>query len=433
MAKSKQTASRSTGGAPPRRELATKAARISAPRSGRQTQACRGLHAVVESIDPRPWGDSVYCTFEGGETIRVPRGDLHEEWLGFAIAAGRPVDCATIARLEGLHPGATAEGSDGDESTSGDDWQTFGSWRRATTNDHYLGLPDSGIRRWIAINLLTRGPVGKTTRFSDAVKYSVDEIANDKLLAIPPKRNSGTTQISGSQIAHENSLHFRATQLLAFDARFSAEVLTNPGFVVKSNLGLRLPSGTSVFAHPPVTVAHRSSGQCATSALASLVAEEGPEFALSLHSLAVTEGFIPTSLESLSRWIEQSFIMNSVPRWSRKTYAAFKTEKIRLTPGGVQQGEVTPARRLEWMLHQSCGDFLVVICASDGHAQHTVGVSAGRQLIFDPIETQALVFSQAGLDSCCDEDNTCIGLMSVRRVTRVTLSRKRQRNRNRKQ
>jgi hypothetical protein len=125
--------------------------------------------------------------------------------------------------------------------------------------------------------------------------------------------------------------------------------------------------------------------------------------------------------------------MNSVPKCSRKTYAAFKTEKIRLNPDGVQQGEVTPALRLEWVLQQSSGEFIVVICASDGHAQHTVGVSAGRQLIFDPIETKALVFSQAGLDSCCDNNNTCIGLMSVRRVTRVTLSRKKQRKKNRKQ
>jgi hypothetical protein len=201
------------------------------------------------------------------------RGVTHEEWLGFAIAAGRPFDCDTIARLEGLHPGATAEtphgaesGADGvsdgddddsnnEESTRRGDWLTFGSWRRGPTSDHYLGLPESGIRRWIPDTLGTRGPVAKTTRFSDSVKYSVDEIANDKLLAIPPRRTSGTSQISGSQIAHENSLRFRATQLLAFDARFSADVLTNPEFVVKSNLGLRLPSGTPVFAHTPVAVA----------------------------------------------------------------------------------------------------------------------------------------------------------------------------------
>jgi hypothetical protein len=66
-------------------------------------------------------------------------------------------------------------------------------------------------------------------------------------------------------------------------------------------------------------------------------------------------------------------------------------------------------------------DFIEVICATDGHAQNNVGISAGRRLIFDPIETQALVFSQAGLDSCCAEDKTCTGIMSVRRGTRVTL------------
>jgi hypothetical protein len=77
------------------------------------------------------------------------------------------------------------------------------------------------------------------------------------------------------------------------------------------------------------------------------------------------------------------------------------------------------------VLQQSSGEVIVVINVSDGHSQHTVGVSAGRRLIFDTIETHALVFSQAGIDSCCAEDKTGTGLMSVRRVTRLTLGRKR--------
>jgi hypothetical protein len=165
-------------------------------------------------------------------------------------------------------------------------------------------------------------------RFSDAVSYSAAEIAKDKLLATPPTGTSGKAQMPESQLAHENSLHFRATQLLAMDARFSAVVLTNPGFVLTSNLGLRFSSSTSVFAHPPVGVTHRSIRQCATSALASLIADEGPEFAERLHSLAVAEGFIPTSLESLNLWLELSSILKSVPRSSRDTYAAFRTEKV---------------------------------------------------------------------------------------------------------
>jgi hypothetical protein len=96
-------------------------------------------------------------------------------------------------------------------------------------------------------------------------------------------------------------------------------------------------------------------------------------------------------------------------------------EKVRYSPDCVPQGEVIPARRLGCVLQQPSDDFIVVICATGRHAQNNVGISAGRRLIFDPIETQALVFSQAGLDSCCAEDNTCTGIMSVRRGTRVTL------------
>jgi hypothetical protein len=99
----------------------------------------------------------------------------------------------------------------------------------------------------------------------------------------------------------------------------------------------------------------------------------------------------------------------------------------------VPHGEVTPARRLEWVLQQSSDEFIVVIGASDGHAQRTVGICAGGRLIFDTNKTQALVFPQAGLYSCCAEDKTCTGLMSVRRMTRVTLGRRRWRNKIRKQ
>jgi hypothetical protein len=87
------------------------------------------------------------------------------------------------------------------------------------------------------VNFLSRGPAGNAVRFSDAVSYSAAEIAQDKLLATPPTGTSGKAQLPESQLAHEKSPLFRATQLLAVDARSSAEVLVNPGFVLTSNLG----------------------------------------------------------------------------------------------------------------------------------------------------------------------------------------------------
>jgi hypothetical protein len=162
----------STRGTAPRRKLAIKAARLSAPSGEMRAQGSKRL-LVVESIDPRPTVPQyAVCTIEGGETLNVPRGELRKEWLDFVIAAGRSVDCATVSRLEGLHPGATDDensdsrrrgiddaeavcpssqrndsGDDNDTSDDESDWLTFYSWRRAATNDHYLGLPDTGIHR----------------------------------------------------------------------------------------------------------------------------------------------------------------------------------------------------------------------------------------------------------------------------------------------
>jgi hypothetical protein len=117
----------------------------------------------------------------------------------FSIAAGRSVDCTTIARLKGLHTGATDDessensrrGVDGaeaitprrqgddfgdDDDTPGEDstrchWLTLGSWRRAASNDHYLVRPDSGLRRWRPVKLICLLAVQRET-LSDAATPS---------------------------------------------------------------------------------------------------------------------------------------------------------------------------------------------------------------------------------------------------------------------
>jgi hypothetical protein len=66
----------STGGTAHRRELAIKAARLSAPGGEMRAQGSKGL-LVVKSIDPRSTvRQYVVCTIEGGETLNVPQGEL---------------------------------------------------------------------------------------------------------------------------------------------------------------------------------------------------------------------------------------------------------------------------------------------------------------------------------------------------------------------
>jgi hypothetical protein len=104
--------------------------------------AVRYTEVVVESIDPRSSGDYVLCTLQGGETLNVPRGDLHKEWLGFAIAAGRSVDCVTTARLEGLHPGATDDERSESSRRGVDDTKAISPRRQSDDADDDDDTPD---------------------------------------------------------------------------------------------------------------------------------------------------------------------------------------------------------------------------------------------------------------------------------------------------
>jgi hypothetical protein len=78
------------------------------------------------------------------------------------------------------------------------------------------------------------------------------------------------------------------------------------------------------------------------------------------------------------------------------------------------------ARRLEWILNQSEGEFLVVVVASDFHATHVVGVSVCRRAIFDREIRISLPLSKEGVDSTCGGLTTCVGLGEVIRVVQNT-------------
>jgi hypothetical protein len=72
--------------------------------------------------------------------------------------------------------------------------------------------------------------------------------------------------------------------------------------------------------------------------------------------------------------------------------------------------------RLDWILGKEEGKFLVVVVASDSHANHVIGVDAERQIIFDHEVRNSLPLSQEGFDGTCGGSTTCIGLAEIREV-----------------
>jgi hypothetical protein len=72
--------------------------------------------------------------------------------------------------------------------------------------------------------------------------------------------------------------------------------------------------------------------------------------------------------------------------------------------------------RLDWLLEQSAGDFLVTMMFSGGDSLHVVGVIAHRRYVFDHEERNSLPFSRSGMDAACSGRNTCAGLREVKMV-----------------
>ena len=532
MARTKQTASRSTGGKAPRKKLSILAARN--PRS------CKAVRVEVIAMRPeRQKGDKFICETEDGETIHIRAEELDKTWLGFTIAADERVDCAVLKRLEGFTPlqrnimrassprenvqnmdrnkngqcgvdvrdesnsDEIDEGANDDsdcehanDDSSGEsenddcdgenenndheyedennylhqedtsDSEIYGGFhrecsesdadalpdakddqdgqyfvsqvRRTRDNLSYLGRNKTGARStaWFHVNLLTRAPEGSKKAFSDAVTWSKIEIAADALLAKEPPPQSGQSKMGTPEYqkildawtAHDDSLHYRAKCLLALDTGFNSSVLKDRDHIETEALGSRA-LGESAYASPLVPVDFRSKTKCATSAFASLVMDQGQCVASALQQAAEFENFSPSTLGELDQWLRCSSIYRRIARSERQKTAVFTLLCVSFAK---VRKEVTPKIRLEWLLNQENGEFLVVLASSDGHDRHTVGVSVSRKLLFDPSEKYAMEFSRAGFDACCAAGSACNGLVEIRRVNVLPLTTNRARGKRRR-
>jgi hypothetical protein len=72
--------------------------------------------------------------------------------------------------------------------------------------------------------------------------------------------------------------------------------------------------------------------------------------------------------------------------------------------------------RLDWLLEQSVGDFLIIMISSGGDSSHVVGISAHRRYVLNHEERFSLPFSRSGMDAACSGRNTCAGLGEVKVV-----------------
>jgi hypothetical protein len=158
------------------------------------------------------------------------------------------------------------------------------------------------------------------------------------------------------------------------------------------------------------------------------LAEEDPDFAPDLVNGTRVEMF--SSLRQFTGWLMTAscFLQKPLPYQLLNCLPVdIRSQSVRdIASGGSSSFEWRERQRLDWILAQQDGDFMVMVIASDGQASHVIGVSAGRRLIFDhedPISLPfintdpiSLPFNTTGFDAACSGTTICAGLGEVKRV-----------------
>jgi hypothetical protein len=195
-------------------------------------------------------------------------------------------------------------------------------------------------------------------------------------------------------------------------------------------LGSRARSNTPVVnGGPRVCLAYsRVSDEqlsCVPASLANLVVEDDPEFARSV--VEDTRDLMFDDLRQLAKWLTRPAVgripyelRNCLPVEIRSQSSRDETNR------GAGALELKARMRLNWVLRQREGNFIVTVVTSDGHASHVVGVSADRCLIFDHEDAVSLPLNASGFDATCGGNSRCIGLGEVKLVG-VKLIKKRKR------
>jgi hypothetical protein len=169
---------------------------------------------------------------------------------------------------------------------------------------------------------------------------------------------------------------------------------------------------------------------CVVASLANLVVQCNPEFASRLVSGSRGEEF--PSLRSFANWLStaSSLPSKSVPfELVNCLPADLRSQSLRDPLNrGANIMEQKERLRLDWLMEQSAGDFLVTMISSGGDSSHVIGVSAHRRYVFDHEERFSLPFSRSGMDAACSGRNACAGLGEVKMVVLKDVKKRKRAN-----
>ena len=360
MAKTKQTAAKSTGGKPPRKALAAKAAR-------------KGPLTV-----PRLIPASQVAFVDGLYQVRRPNGKNEDIPMSSKDLIGEEVRywCE-------LHPGAI--------------------------------LTPGKYHRWNLDEWESPDDINGTDSDSDTDSYVFNPTPSDHITPYSVKLvgekldsyQADTLDLKGKYVpvvfCSLFSKEGRKEQARMLD-EVDAWCVGHPGQpYILSTIGARSPVNEPLpdALRTEVPVVYRSARSgCGPCSVANLIRSRDAGQAR-LIGLAADQLRI-RSLRKLSDWISK----NSAWKLQRKCEIG------------------TLSSRKDFLLGQHRGLFVVVSVDQDGGEFHVVGVDARAGLIYDSMERYAMLLCSEGLDRCLGAGHTCVGIREIRELFRNQSSKK---------
>jgi hypothetical protein len=365
MAKSKQTAAKSTGGKAPRQELASKAARK--PRAG-SFCASDGLTPAVQVARV---GDRYEVHRVGGIVDRICLQDadifIGEEirhWLRHH--PGRALTKEIYARWDLGEWTAPPEQPADEEDCSpvvlpADTWEPHSvKLKMGSSFEYWCSSADSNLifHRVVFCTMLPEMGVRKQAESLDRVdRWCMENVGKEFLL---------TSLGSRGKVSGEMPEEIQSRKIIAYKT---------------------------------------STDGCAVAALANLTASRDAGQAALFGASASQINF--RNLRALAQWTERS---------------------SKFTLRRVDENLFSPVDRLEYILRERTGQYLVVLQDGEGSRSHVVGIDCRAQLVFDSMEEFATKLCQVSLDRSVGSGGACVGVDDLRRVARKDVSqRKRKR------
>lgn len=407
MARTKQVAWKSTGGKAPKQQLAAKAARISE----------HGFE-MREVLDVRAESRDRFVgrvPGEGMTEFEVRGVDLHPAIRGFLKLLGRDIfvpleDLAILVDGDGSPSGGTEITVDPFENEVIFE-QMRVQYRRTVQGASPWSVFAAGqlSRDWNRVSALTyHAEIG-------GASISFTEFAN----ADPTERSQFNMEAIGAAEMMWNGFKNCKSRILMRVAknpeRRYVEAFSFPQ-------GFHSPIRPSLSDRQQWTIRYSRwstpSVACIPASLSNLICHENPGLAAKIISKSQNEMF--GSLRDLSSWVRRTDIFQKGEIYFEIVHCLPETlnhfssrDPSNLRPGSQEQAAKD---RLQWLLAQTEGRFLVGTVTSTGHSSHVVGVNIEAMKILDHENRMSMPFNQEGLDSTCEGESTCIGLREVRKI-----------------